>query len=127
MDAARKIVAMLTLRKRAAAGNVARATRDCLDAAVLAIFEAQYIEADLALQLTRDLYSASRGDKSQRQHVVSTSERRDEFITLSDGSVYFWPTGSPHGALASWHLRVLADELDRRNQAWDSDLRKLFG
>lgn len=47
--------------------------------------------------------------------VVRMAEQKGEFVILEDGFVYFWPDGSHCGAISSWQLRVLADEIDRRN------------
>lgn len=55
--------------------------------------------------------------------AVRMTEERGEFVTGDDGYVVFWPEGSPHGALSSADLRILADELDRRNASWDEQVR----
>jgi len=55
--------------------------------------------------------------------VIAMSEAREEFIHLEDGYLYFAPAGGIHGAFASWMLRALADELDRRNAAWDAQIQ----
>jgi hypothetical protein len=34
--------------------------------------------------------------------MIAMSEERQELVTLEDGFVYFWPDGSPHGALSPW-------------------------
>jgi hypothetical protein len=58
--------------------------------------------------------------------MVAMSEERKEFVTLEDGFVYFWPDGSPHGALSPWVLRALADELDKRNAVWQAVIDGAF-
>jgi hypothetical protein len=74
------------------------------------------------------MYGVSRGSSPQteteRKRIIAITDRREEFVTLADGYIHLWPQGSPNGAWSSWHLRVLADELDRRNRAWDARVRK---
>lgn len=55
-----------------------------------------------------------------KARLISTCEKRREFVTFEDGYVYFWPGNCMHGALPAWALRALADELDRRNAPWDA-------
>jgi len=55
--------------------------------------------------------------RSDKEIILSISEKRGDYVTLEDGYVYFWPKGN--GAMAAWHLRALADEIDRRNEDWD--------
>lgn len=55
--------------------------------------------------------------------IIAMTEARGEFLHLEDGYVYLAPEGSIHGAFASWMLRALADELDRRNAAWDAQIQ----
>lgn len=49
----------------------------------------------------------------------------DEFVTFDDGFVYYWPQAF-RGAYSSQHLKVIADELDRRNAAWEKDIKEYF-
>lgn len=49
-----------------------------------------------------------------------------EIIMGDDGYYIWWPEGN-NGAHAAWHLRVIADELDRRNADWDAHIQKAFG
>lgn len=51
--------------------------------------------------------------------VIEVADNRREFVQDVDGYVYWWPDGSTNGHLAACHLRILADELDRRNKPWD--------
>lgn len=41
-----------------------------------------------------------------------------DFVTDVDGYVYWWPTAGG-GHWAAYALRIIADELDRRNKPWD--------
>lgn len=61
-----------------------------------------------------------------RQRVIRLADERNEFVTDVDGYVYWWPDQSPWGHHASFHLRWLADELDRRNAAWDKQITNYF-
>jgi len=42
---------------------------------------------------------------------------KDDFITLEDGYVYFYPVHRK-GAISASELRVLADILDAKNVEW---------
>lgn len=64
--------------------------------------------------------------KQERERVIGFCNKRNEFITDVDGYVYWWPDGSPHGHLASHHLRWIADELDDRNAAFDEEIDNYF-
>ena len=45
---------------------------------------------------------------------------RDDFVTLEDGYKYYWPYGEHRGAMSAELLRLIADELDAANAAWDA-------
>ena len=60
---------------------------------------------------------------TSKKRVIAMAEERKEFVTLEDGYVYYWPEGSPHGAFPAVALRLLADELDRRNAEWDKQVQ----
>lgn len=62
--------------------------------------------------------------KQERERAIEVAEAHKEFYTDVDGYVYWWPDGSPHGTHAAHHLRWLADELDKRNAAWDAKIRE---
>jgi hypothetical protein len=64
-------------------------------------------------------------NKEEIQKIINHHEKRDEFVTDADNYVYWWPEGSK-GHLAAVHLRVLADELDRRNTEWDKQVNEYF-
>jgi hypothetical protein len=68
--------------------------------------------------------------ESEAQRICRLIQERDEFVTMDDGYVYWWPhtegvrhasggTTGGGGALSAAVLRTIADELDRRNAAWD--------
>jgi hypothetical protein len=48
------------------------------------------------------------------------SEALGEFVTYVDGSVVYWPQRNQGCAYKAHHLRELADEIDRRNAAWEA-------
>lgn len=49
-----------------------------------------------------------------------------DFQHLEDGYLYYWP-GQIRGAISAQILRLLADELDRNNAAWDAQVKKDVG
>lgn len=66
--------------------------------------------------------------------IVRLVEERKEFMMDVDGYVIYWPNTEPcthasggttggGGAYSSYMLRAIADELDRRNAAWDAQVR----
>lgn len=60
------------------------------------------------------------------EQVLKHIEQSSEFITLDDGYLYYEPRPNC-GVLSSWALRVIADELDRRNAPWDAQVREQVG
>jgi hypothetical protein len=68
---------------------------------------------------------------------MSTKTRNEEYIERLlevvdkdilqevDGMYYYFPTGT--GMLASHGLRIIADELDRRNKDWNEQINKYLG
>lgn len=63
-------------------------------------------------------------DQADLEHVdrvVKLANERGDFVRMEDGYTCYWPSNAAsRGALPSWALRVLADELDRRDASWDS-------
>ena len=62
-----------------------------------------------------------------RERVIKLSDDKKEFVTDVDGFVYWWPEGTTSGHLAAFHLRWLADELDKRNEEWQKQVEKDLG
>jgi hypothetical protein len=56
-----------------------------------------------------------------KQELISIVDIKNEFITGDDGYVYYWPEGN-RGCLSSFQLRIIADELDNRNEKWDKQI-----
>lgn len=57
--------------------------------------------------------------------IIRKSEANGDFVTGDDGFVVFWPEGQC-GGFEAWHLRVIADELDRRNASWQAEISSFF-
>lgn len=51
---------------------------------------------------------------------------KDCFWIAADGYCYWWPP-SGQGCVAAHTLRIIADELDRRNATWDAAVKKGLG
>jgi len=62
----------------------------------------------------------------ERQRCMALSEQWGDFVTGDDGYVVYWPSRVV-GALGPDQLRWLADELDKRNAAWDAVVQKMGG
>jgi hypothetical protein len=58
----------------------------------------------------------------ERAIVCRLAEEWGEFVTDVDGFVYWWPSAKPEhaGHFSPYQLRILADELDRRNAPWQA-------
>ena len=123
MNVARKLLHMLILRQRAAERALRRAP-----SASVAYHRGSRDEAARAMKLASTLYHTSIGgslqERMERHLVIASCIGRNELVILPDGYVHYWSDGSPHGALSAWQLRTIADELDRRNRAWDARVRK---
>jgi hypothetical protein len=73
----------------------------------------------------------------QAQRLIRMIEERGEFVTGDDGYVVYWPNTNPchhpeggttggGGSYSAAVLRAIADELDRRNAAWDRQVQAFF-
>ncbi len=58
----------------------------------------------------------------RQQRLIEQIDRNGDFITGDDGYKHFAPTG--RGYLTASDLRVIADELDKRNAAWDAIIQE---
>ena len=63
--------------------------------------------------------------EEQIRHIIQTADKWGEFVTGDDGFVYWWPD-SKRGCFNPFALRVLADELDRRNEPWKKQIDEYF-
>ena len=48
-----------------------------------------------------------------------------DFVTGDDGFAVYWPDFT-RGAMTAGNLRTIADELDRRNAPWQSEIDAYF-
>lgn len=74
-------------------------------------------EEDMAIQSQANIFASAM--------IVASADSQGEFVTGDDGFVIYWPKGC-YGAFAAWHLRAIADELDRRNAEWEARIREYF-
>lgn len=58
------------------------------------------------------------------EELIRQIDERDNFAPLEDGFIYWVPGGG--GVLSSWMLRAIADELDKRNEKWESEIESYF-
>ena len=56
-------------------------------------------------------------NEEHRKRVLECCKEYDEIVPLDDGYRYFWV--KDRGAMSAADLRIVADELDRQNEAWD--------
>lgn len=59
------------------------------------------------------------------ERIIKMADERGDFLALEDGYIYFDPT--VRGAMGSHTLRLMADELDRRNAEWDAKVQYDLG
>lgn len=59
--------------------------------------------------------------------IIKMAEERGDFVKDVDGFVYYWPNSSKDGSYTAHHLRLLADELDRRNASWEARIARDLG
>lgn len=74
-----------------------------------------------------DTYMNNRDVLSPKQQeaydkIIKHHDLKNEFVTLEDGYVYYWPTDNC-GAIPAYALRFIADELDKRNAEWDKQIQ----
>jgi hypothetical protein len=62
-------------------------------------------------------------NQEEAARIIAISDSRGSFVVGDDGYVVYWPDARDIGACNSWELRVIADELDRRNAAWDEQVQ----
>lgn len=59
------------------------------------------------------------------KEIIQHHLEHNEFVVDMDGFVYFWPEKAS-GHFNSAQLSIIADELDRRNSAWQQELDAYF-
>lgn len=62
--------------------------------------------------------------EQHRKKLLRSCEEYSEFGPCDDGYQYFWIEN--RGCLSAEDLRIIADELDRRNKDWDEQLSEYF-
>ena len=63
--------------------------------------------------------------ENRRKRLIEKCEQYNEFGPLDDGYQCFWI--KDRGALSATDLRIIADELDRRNKEWDEKIKEAYG
>jgi hypothetical protein len=58
--------------------------------------------------------------------IVEMAHTAGEFVTGDDGFVVYWPKNQRGGCYSAHDLRALADEIDKRNAAWQAELNAYF-
>ena len=56
--------------------------------------------------------------------IIKKIDKRGEFVYLEDGFLYYAPEGK--GCISAHELRTIADELDKRNKAWEEQIDEYF-
>ena len=56
--------------------------------------------------------------------IIKKVDERGEFVYLEDGFLYYAPEGK--GCISAHELRIIADELDKRNKAWEEQIDEYF-
>ena len=62
--------------------------------------------------------------EAERTRIISILDERQELFSDVDGFVHWWPANG--GCISAWQLRVIADELDRRNVGIEKDIAEYF-
>lgn len=57
-----------------------------------------------------------------RERLIQRADEFGDFLRGDDGYYVYWPRVAG-GALDATSLRILADELDARNENWDAEIR----
>lgn len=58
------------------------------------------------------------------EELIKRCDLRGDFLMGEDGYWVWWPEEGILGFLESWALRVIADELDKRNEDWDKKIQE---
>jgi len=61
--------------------------------------------------------------ESYEERLIRKMDEAKEIDYLEDGFLYYFPVGHS-GAMTAHDLRVIADELDRRNKPWEDQIEK---
>lgn len=61
-----------------------------------------------------------------RKHIIDICDKNSNIGPLDDGYQYYWPNSADRGAYSAEVLRIIADELDKRNKWWDEQVQQAF-
>lgn len=86
------------------------------NAALVSQLEAALRSASELTQRVKGLEYDPQDERAAK--LISKCDEHRDFISGDDGYIVYWPA-MRHGALGSWGLRVIAQELDQRNKEWD--------
>lgn len=64
----------------------------------------------------------SSASAEHRAKVITKCDERKTIGPLEDGYQQFWTS---HGAISAVELRIIADELDKRNADWDAKVKQI--
>jgi hypothetical protein len=62
-------------------------------------------------------------DQADLDHIarlIRLANERGDFVRTEDGYTCYWPSEASRGALPAWALRVLANEMEKRDETWDA-------
>jgi hypothetical protein len=67
--------------------------------------------------------------EEQDRLIVDSAKSRNEIAMGCDGSFYWWPNVATtgEGYFGMWHLRAIADELERLNKPWNEIIERELG
>mgnify|MGYP000072426489 CR=1 FL=1 len=67
--------------------------------------------------------------EEQEKLIVDLAKSRNEIAMGCDGFFYWWPNVATTGGgqFSAWHLRAIADELDRLNGPWNEIIERELG
>jgi hypothetical protein len=57
------------------------------------------------------------------KEIIARIDRLDQIARSADGYFYYWPPDD-NSCINAHMLRVIADELDRRNKEWNAQVDK---
>lgn len=59
-----------------------------------------------------------------KEKLIEKVEKDGDLIRCEDGYWVFWPSRN-HGAFQAYHLRIIAEELDKRNIEFEKEMDAL--
>lgn len=86
--------------------------------------EAKRAAMEMLIKGTRPFLVLEEKMSDHRKKIIDSLELNGELIMLEDGYQYFAPR-SGAGVISARELRIIADELDRRNKEWDEPVKSI--